>query len=283
MVAAILKLYIIIARLERAKMISRKTGVSIFFPCFNDRRSIGKLIEASFSTIKKYTNKYEVIVVDDFSTDSSRLFLEKLAKKYRRLKIVLHKKNLGYGGALRTGFNKAKYEMVFYTDGDGQYDVRELPLLLSLMTKDVDFINGIKMSRHDPTYRIVIGNLYSFLTRWLFWVPILDIDCDFRLIRKSLLDKLNLKSNSGAICIELIKRSQRAGGKFRQVSIHHLERRFGVSQFFRVNKILITLSEVFWLWLELMMIFKLFKIARKMRLHPLLSYQYNPTSNAAQK
>lgn len=264
-------------------MISKGAGVSIFFPCYNDARSIGRLIKIAFSIIKKYTKKYEVLVVDDFSTDSSRVVLEKLAKKYRKLKIVFHKKNLGYGGTLRTGFKKAKYELVFYTDGDGQYSVKELPLLLSLMTKDVDFINGIKMSRHDPTYRIVIGNLYSFLTRWLFWVPVLDIDCDFRLIRKSLLNKLTLKSNSGAICIELIKKAQRSGGKFRQVSVHHLERQFGVSQFFRVNRILITLSEVFWLWLELMMIFKLLKVARKLKLHPLLSYQYNPTSNASQK
>ena len=115
--------------------------------------------------------------------------------------MIFHQKNLGYGGALRSGFKKAKYGLVFYTDGDGQYDIKELPLLLQLMTKDCDFINGIKMSRHDPTYRIFIGNFYSFLTRWLFWVPILDINCDFRLIRKSLVGRLNLKCNSGSICI----------------------------------------------------------------------------------
>ena len=240
-------------------MISKSEGVSIFFPCYNDAKSISALVENAFSTIKKYTKRYEVIVVNDASDDNSKAVLEKLSQKYKRFRLISHPTNLGYGGALRSGFKAARYQLIFYTDGDGQYDVKELPLLLSLMSSDVDFINGIKMARHDPTYRIVIGNIYSFLTRWLFWIPIFDIDCDFRLIRKSLLNKLDLKNNSGAICIELVKKAQRAGAKFRQVSVHHLERRFGASQFFRIERILHTLGEMLMLWIELMVINKLFK------------------------
>lgn len=241
-------------------MIANTEGVSIFFPCYNDAKSIRKLVENAFFTIKKHTSKYEVIVINDASIDNSKLILQKLSKKYKHLKVISHLQNQGYGGALRSGFKAARYGLIFYTDGDGQYDVRELSLLLQLMTKDSDFINGIKMVRHDPTYRIVIGNLYAFLTRWLFWVPIYDIDCDFRLIRKSTVKKLNLKSNSGSICIELVKKAQRAGAKFRQVSIHHLERKHGVSQFFRMNKILQTFAELINLWLELMLFDKLKRI-----------------------
>ena len=259
-------------------MISKRVGVSIFFPCYNDSKSIQKLIKDVFFTIKEYTSKFEVIVVDDASKDTSRKVLQGLSQKYKWLKLVFHQKNLGYGGALRSGFKKAKYDLVFYTDGDGQYDVKELPLLLQLMTKDCDFINGIKMSRHDPTYRIFIGNFYSFLIRWLFWVPIADIDCDFRLIRKSLMKKVDLKSNSGAICIELVKKSQMAGAKFRQVSVHHLERKFGVSQFFRFERILHTLGEILVLWIELMVIDTLFKRSLKF----ILGSNYN-LSNAKTK
>lgn len=243
-------------------MISKKNGLSIFFPCYNDAKSIKGLIDNTFKLIKKYTNKYEVIVVDDASIDGSRKVLTNLAKKYKHLKLIFHEKNLGYGGALRSGFKKSKYELIFYTDGDGQYDVKELPILLSLMSSDVDFINGIKMSRHDPTYRVVLGNLYSFLARWLFWTPIYDIDCDFRLIRKSLLDRLNLNCSSGAICIELVKKSHRAGAKFRQVSIHHLERKFGASQFFRADRILQTFKEILSLWIKLMVFDKLLQLKR---------------------
>lgn len=248
-------------------MISKQSGVSIFFPCYNDKQIIGKLIQEVITTVKNFTKKYEVVVIDDASTDGSRELLKDLTKQYKRLRLIFHKENLGYGGALRSGFNTAKYQYIFYTDGDGQYDVKDLSLLLYSMTKDIDFINGIKMSRHDPTYRIVIGNLYSFLTRWLFWIPILDIDCDFRLIRKKIVKKLKLNSNSGAICIELVKKSQRAGARFRQISVRHYERKFGVSQFFRINRILNTFSEVIFLWWELMIKFKILIIFKKFRLH----------------
>ncbi len=232
-------------------------SISVFFPCYNDAESIKRLVDDASLTLKKLTTDYEIIVIDDGSTDKSRQVLKKLALRHPSLKLVFHERNLGYGRALRTGFKTATKELVFYTDGDGQYDVKELPILLSLMTKDVDIANGIKMSRHDPTYRIFIGNLYSFVTRWLFFLPIYDVDCDFRLIRRLLLKKLNLKSNSGSICVELVKKAQRAGGKFRQVSIHHRQRRWGQSQFFRIDRILTTFLELGRLWIKLMVIDKM--------------------------
>ena len=234
----------------------KASSISVFFPCYNDAESIKRLVEDAFLILKKLTRDHEVIVVDDGSTDKSRQVLKKLSLRHSNLKLVFHERNLGYGAALRTGFKTASKDLVFYTDGDGQYDVGELPILLSLMTEDVDFINGIKMSRHDPTYRIFIGNLYSFVARWLFFLKTYDVDCDFRLIRRKLLKKLDLKSNSGSICVEIVKKAQRAGGKFRQVSIHHRERRWGQSQFFRINRILTTFFELGRLWIKLMVIDK---------------------------
>lgn len=235
---------------------TKLSGLSIFFPCFNDEKSIGKLVGDAFKVATKFAFDYEVIVIDDGSTDSSRLVLQKLQKKYLKLKLIFHKQNGGYGEALKSGFKNASYEFVFYTDGDGQYDVLELPLLINLMTSDTDFVNGIKMARQDPTYRIVIGNLYSFIARWLFWLPIYDVDCDFRLIRKSILDKISLESTSGSICVELVKKSQRAGATFRQVSVHHLSRRFGQSQFFRLDRILNTFIELITLLVNLFILRK---------------------------
>lgn len=239
---------------------NKQPSLSIFFPCYNDEKSIGKLVEDALEVAQKLTSNYEVIVIDDGSRDKSREILQKLAKKYSNFKPVFHEKNQGYGGALRTGFKTASKDLVFYTDGDGQYDVKELPILFSLMTNDVNFVNGIKMARQDATYRIIIGNLYSFVTRWMFWLSTYDVDCDFRLIRKNLLEKIKLSSNSGSICVELVKKAQRSGAKFRQVSVHHYERRFGQSQFFRLDRLLSTFKELFLLWVQLVAFEKIKKI-----------------------
>lgn len=230
-----------------------KTSISVFFPCYNDSKTITGLVESAFKTLKKLTNDYEVIVIDDGSKDNSPVVLRKMKTKYKNLKLVFHKKNQGYGGALKSGFENSIKDLVFYTDGDGQYDVSELSVLLSLMSHDVNFINGIKMERQDDAYRIFFGNLHKFITRWLFWLPIYDVDCDFRLIRKSLLEKIDLKSNSGSICVELIKKSERAGGIFREVSVHHYERKWGQSQFFKPGKIIKTYLDIAHLWFYLML------------------------------
>lgn len=229
-------------------------SLSIFFPCYNDQNTIGKLVENAFNVAKKLTDDYEVIVIDDGSKDKSREVLKKLQKKYKNLRLIFHEKNQGYGGALISGFKNATKELIFYTDGDGQYDVNELPILYQLMTDDVSFVNGIKMARKDPTYRIFIGNFYSFVVRWLFWLPVYDVDCDFRLIRHEIIKKIDLKIKSGAICVELVKKAQDAGAIFRQVSVHHHERKYGNSQFFKIQRIAKTFIELGKLWTELVLL-----------------------------
>lgn len=229
-------------------------SISAFFPCYNDSKTITKLVEDTLTILKKLTDDYEVIVIDDGSADNSVELLKKLTKKHKHFKLIEHKKNRGYGGALKTGFATASKDLIFYTDGDGQYDVKELPILFSLMSPDVDFVNGIKMTRQDAHYRIVIGNFYSMVVRWMFWLPIADVDCDFRLIRKSIIKKINLTSNSGSICVELVKKSHRANANFRQVSVHHLKREWGQSQFFVPKRLLSTFWELGNLWIKLMII-----------------------------
>lgn len=236
-----------------------KNSISVFFPCYNDSHSISKLVTNAYKILPTLTRDYEVIVIDDASKDDSKLKLFNLKRKYPKLKLIFHEKNLGYGGSLKSGFKASSKKLIFYTDGDGQYDVNELKILFNLMTKDVDFINGIKMVRHDPTYRIFLGNLYSFIARWIFFLPTYDVDCDFRLIRKEIINKIILKSNSGSICVELVKKSQRVGANFRQVSVHHFERKWGKSQFFKPERLLHTLNEIIVLWFQLMINEKFFK------------------------
>ena len=117
-------------------------SLTIFFPCYNDAGTIGTLVAAADTVASEYTDDYELLVVDDGSTDNSRQLLAQLRKKYTRLRLVLHEQNQGYGAALRSGFTQATKALVFYTDGDGQYDVFELRKLLPVMQEGIDVVNG---------------------------------------------------------------------------------------------------------------------------------------------
>jgi glycosyltransferase involved in cell wall biosynthesis len=229
-----------------------KPSISAFFPCYNDAATIGDLVLQADRELRALTDDHEIIVVNDGSRDESAAVLAALRAQVERLRVVTHETNRGYGAALRSGFAHATKDLVFYTDGDGQYDVSELPILLMLLTDDTHFVNGMKMTRQDPPHRVFIGNLHRFVTRWSFWLPITDVDCDFRLIRRSILDKLTLRSNSGSICVELVKQAQRAGAQFREVSVHHYARRSGVSEFFTPRRILDTYVDLAIMWVELM-------------------------------
>jgi glycosyltransferase involved in cell wall biosynthesis len=228
-------------------------SISVFFPCYNDARTIGDLVLRADAELRRLTDDYEIIVVNDGSRDDSAAVLRALEPRVERLTVITHPTNRGYGGALRSGFAAASKELVFYTDGDGQYDVGELPVLVMLLTDDTHFVNGMKMTRHDPSYRVFTGNAHRFVTRWAFWLPVTDVDCDFRLIRRSIVERLSLRSNSGSICVELVKQAQRAGAQFREVSVHHYPRQFGQSQFFTVRRILHTYADLAVMWLQLML------------------------------
>lgn len=222
----------------------KNKSVSVFFPAFNDAKSIGKLIDEAYEVLIDYTEDFEIIVINDGSTDDTAEVLSVLAEKYRVLKIVTHEKNRGYGAALISGFHNATGEFVFYTDGDGQYDVTELVLLLSRMESGVDVVNGYKIGRSDNRIRKIIGKLYNRFAHLLFELPIRDIDCDFRLIRKSRLDQIDLESVSGSICVELIYKLQKAGGVFAEIPVSHYPRLHGKSQFFTFAKVVPTLIDL---------------------------------------
>lgn len=229
-------------------------SISVFFPCYNDGNTIGRLVLDAERELQRLARDFEIIVVNDGSRDNSAEVLRELQARVPSLRVVTHEQNRGYGGALRSGFAAATKDLVFYTDGDGQYDVKELPILLMLLTDDTDFVNGMKMTRQDAAHRVFIGNLHKFLMRWSFWLPVNDVDCDFRLVRRSILDRIELRSNSGSICVELVKDAQRAGAQFREVSVHHYSRQWGESQFFKPGRIVRTYLDLARMWVELMLV-----------------------------
>lgn len=230
------------------------TSLSVFFPCYNDRGTIGGLITNAVETIRALgIADYEVIVVDDGSTDGARELLRELVKTIPRLRVVFHEKNCGYGSALKSGFAAARKEWVFYTDGDAQYDVRELALLTA-KAPGADVVNGYKIRRNDSLTRVIIGKLYQWGITIGFLLKIRDVDCDFRLIRKAKIDAIRLISNGGSVCVELSRRLQNAGAVFREVPVHHYNRVYGSSQFFTLRQVSTTLFALIVLWFRLVLL-----------------------------
>ena len=227
----------------------------MFFPAYNDALSLPGLIAHTFATLTALTADFEVIVVNDGSADSTGAVLADLQSQYGPpLRVITHEVNRGYGGALRTGFAAATKDLFFYTDGDGQYDVRELPLLLAALTPNVGLVNGFKLERNDPWHRIFIGKVYNQFARLLFRIRLRDIDCDFRLIRRELLQSLKLTSTSGTICVELVRKIELSGCGVAEVGVHHYPRLHGRSQFFRLQSLANTLVQLLRLYLKLVIL-----------------------------
>ncbi len=227
-----------------------KPSISVFFPCYNDAGTISAVVIRAKQALREITDDYEVIVVNDASPDDSLRILNELECILPpTFRLVLHEKNKGYGGVIRSGIAAARKEWVFYTDGDAQYDVRELKLLAEKISDNVDFINGYKIKRRDPFHRIVIGVFYQYFIKALFGLKIRDVDCDFRLMRREIFDIVRLESDTGAITFELVKKVQDAGYRMVEVPVHHFYRQYGESQFFNVPRVGRTLAAIFhWWW-----------------------------------
>ena len=227
-----------------------RAGVSVFFPAYNDADSIGPLVRDALALLPTLADDYEVIVVNDGSTDRTPVVLDELENELRRVRVIHHASNRGYGGALRTGFANATKELIFYTDGDGQYDVRELARLRPLLTGGVDVVNGYKIQRADAWWRKALGAVYNRLAHTLFRIPIRDVDCDFRLLRRRAVEKIELVSSSGSVCVELVYKLHRAGCVFVEAPVRHYPRAHGRSQFFTPLRVARTAHDLFRLWLK---------------------------------
>ena len=228
-----------------------KFSLSVVFPAYNDAGTIPSMILAARVAARQVTDEYEIIVVNDGSKDHTAEVLAELEKVFKELRIIHHPVNRGYGGALRTGFSAATKELVFYTDGDAQYDPREMTKLFSAWDDKSEFINGCKIARSDPLLRKIIGRLYHWAVRLSFGLKLSDVDCDFRLFRRSILDRLELTKSSGVICVELMKKVQDAGVRIQELPVNHFYRAYGKSQFFNFSRVARTLYDLSHLWLDL--------------------------------
>jgi len=230
-----------------------RISITAFFPAYNDEHTIEGIVRTSGAELRKVTDDFEILVVNDGSRDSTGDILERLRAELPFLRVIHHEKNMGYGAALISGFRGAKKDLIFYTDGDGQYDVTEMHNLLAQLGPNIDLVNGYKIKRADAWHRIVIGELYRRAMRRAFRLSIRDVDCDFRLFRRRIFDSITLESRSGVICVEMAKKFEQAGFRMAEVPVSHYPRLHGSSEFFRIRHLTHTFKGLLRIWWNLVL------------------------------
>jgi glycosyltransferase involved in cell wall biosynthesis len=229
----------------------RLSGISAVFPALNDGGTIASIVLAARAALRDSTDDFEILVIDNGSRDYTGAVLAELSRVLPELRVITHEKPLGYGGAVRAGFTAATKDWIFYTDGDAQYNPLELRRLVAAAGDGVDVVNGYKTARQDPWYRRILGRLYHLTARALFGFRLRDVDCDFRLFRRSILQTVPLTSSTGTIGLEIVKRFQDAGFRFVEVPVGHSYRRYGISQFFNLRRLIRSARSLAALWVEI--------------------------------
>jgi glycosyltransferase involved in cell wall biosynthesis len=223
---------------------ARAASLSVFFPAYNEQDIIAKTVESASSAVARFAEDYEIIVVDDGSSDATATIVSELAKRDPHVRLVSHERNRGYGAALRTGFDQAAKELVFFSDADGQFDLTELPGLLALLDR-APVVLGYRIRRSDPAYRLFIAKVYNLVIRTVFGLRVRDIDCAFKLFRKETLAQvLPLESNGAFVSSELLIKLRRRNVPMVERGVHHYPRTTGVSKGATPKVILRTIRDV---------------------------------------
>jgi glycosyltransferase involved in cell wall biosynthesis len=225
-------------------------SLSIFFPCYNEEGNVEELSRKALAVARELTDDYEVIVVDDGSRDRTAAIAGALAEEDPHLRLVRHETNRGYGAALTTGFRAAAKDLVFYTDGDGQFDLGELPKLLPLI-ENADMVCGYRLRRRDPLPRKVNAWLWGALVNHLFHLRVRDVDCAFKLFRRKIFDRMILTSRGALIDTEILARAALSGYIFVQTGVNHYPRVSGSQTGAKPGVILRAFKELFALKTEL--------------------------------
>lgn len=209
-----------------SRLSEKQISISVFFPCFNERENIESLVREAAEVLETVSRDFEIIIVDDGSTDGTGPLADALAAKNPFVKVVHHAVNSGYGAALQSGFRTASKELVFYTDGDHQFDLKELPGILPLI-EQYDIVSCFRLNRREGLIRRVNAFCWTRLVCTLFRLKLKDIDCAFKLYKREIFDKMTLVSAGALIDTEILARAVRKGYTIVQVGVHHYPRLAG--------------------------------------------------------
>lgn len=205
-------------------------SISVFIPTYNEEENVRDAVLEINDYLKPRFDDYEILVISEGSIDRTNEIAEELKKDIPQLRLLVKPKNFGYAGSLRTGFQNSKKELIFYTDGDRQFDIRELDNFLPLITK-YDIVTGYKLKRFDPLMRAWTSKIYNWTIRLLFRLKVRDINCAFKLYRREAIDKVNFlpELTQGVINVEIYLTALKNGFTIGEVGVHHFHRTKGRS------------------------------------------------------
>ena len=225
-------------------------SLSVFFPCYNEQDNIERVVASAVDVLESLGIDFEIIIVNDGSRDNTAQIADKLAAENKNIKAVHHQTNLGYGSALQSGFKAATKEYVFYTDGDGQFDIRELPLLFEYVP-DYDIVTGYRIKRQDSLIRKINAFCWTTFVNILFGMKIKDMDCAFKLYKRAIFDDIKMKSTGALINTEIFARAKNKGYKIFQLGVHHYPRTAGTQTGAKLTVILRAFKELFALYKQI--------------------------------
>lgn len=227
--------------------------LSVFFPAYNEEKNIGKTVRSAKKVLLKVADKWEIIVVNDGSTDKTEEIADKLAKD-ERIKVINHKENRGYGAGLKTGLYSCRYPWIAYTDSDGQFDFSEITKFIEKRNaKDADLVIGYYLDRKVPLYRKLNTFFWKIVIFIVFGLNVRDVDTGFKLISKKVIDKIpRLEAERGAfIESEILVKAKKMGFKIEEIGVHHYPRSAGHGTGADLNVIIKSFVDLFRLWRKL--------------------------------
>jgi len=230
--------------------IARVPGLSVFLPSHNEEANVERVVRGYLAELPNITDDYEVIVVNDGSRDRTGAIADQLAAENPHVRAVHHEVNRGYGGAVISGIRAAKLPYVLLSDGDGQFDPKDVARLTAFVP-EYDVVVGRRAHRADHLMRRINGKAWTILVQLVLGVGISDIDCGFKLFKREFLDKIELRAKGAMISTELMARLAGAGAKVREVEVMHLPRIAGEQSGANFKVVAKAFKELFALYGEL--------------------------------
>ncbi len=211
---------------QKEKVKKYPESVSCILPAYNELQNLGSTVESCRKALERLFDDFEIIIVDDGSTDGTKELGRRLAADKPQVRALHHQQNLGYGAALRTGFSSARNPLVFFTDADGQFQPLDLENFIPHLAEN-DMVVGFRSLRSDPWSRILYGKLFSALIRVIFRVPVQDVNCAFKVFRRRTLEGVTLRSPGALVNAELLIIAREKGIKPVEIPVSHFPRQHG--------------------------------------------------------